>query len=247
MNKAIIHGIIARNPQIREFSANGKNMKGLSFKVAVNSSRKGKEGTYETDFINVSHVLPGESRLPEYLKKGTSVILTGAVHPRSYKNNAGQTVYTTVIEVDRGGLELIGSGSGVNIAALSGRLVKDAEVRSSGEYDIINLTVAAQRPFKNKGGEYDTDFIPVSYARKDIGRLPEYLKKGTEISVAGSCHAGSFKKDDAWKEFFSVNASKICLANRKKEDDDGGISIHDNMEYPSPNDPEDEDDGELPF
>ena len=49
----------------------------------------------------------------------------------------------------------------MNKIILVGRLTKDPEVRStSAGFSTVNFTVAANRNFKNKDGQYDADFLP---------------------------------------------------------------------------------------
>ena len=49
----------------------------------------------------------------------------------------------------------------MNKIILVGRLTKDPEVRStSAGFSTVNFTVAVNRNFKNKDGNYDADFLP---------------------------------------------------------------------------------------
>lgn len=233
MNKTICHGIITRNAQIRQFETNGTPLKSASFTLAVNSGRRKKDGEgFETDFIPCMYVVNASSKVTDYLNKGTSVMTDGYIRSRSYEKD-GNKIYLT--ENCIRSLELMGSGSGVNVAVVSGNLTRDAEIRQSGEYVIVNFAVASNQ--RRNGADY-VEYINVSYIRKNVGKLIDYLKKGASVVVSGSIHAGSYKKDENWKSFFSVSAQSIHLSGKK--DSANSVSDGEFVEI-------DDDDGEVPF
>lgn len=221
-------------------------MKSASFTIAINSKRKKKDGDgYVTDFIPCSYIVNATSSITDYLKKGTSVMVEGYIKSHSYEKN-GVTVYVTENSVRS--LELMGSGSGVNIAVVSGRLTADPDIRQSGDYTVINFTVASNH---RRNGEDGAEFIRVTYARKNVGQLLDYLKKGTSVVVSGSICAGSFQKDGGWKNYFSVSAQDIRLSGKRDSTNSGAVSIGDNIDpsflYNGSYEEIEDDDGEVPF
>lgn len=247
MNNVTAFGTLTKDAKEKTFD----NNKVISFTIAVNSSRKAKNSDgYEADFIRCVYTVKKDSRVTEYLKKGSSVLVEGFIRPRSFEAD-GKKVYLTEIAVRQ--LELQHSGNGINVATISGRLTRNAEVRTHGEYFVLNFSVASQRPFKNKNtGEYDADFVPVSYfCKKDS--LSSYLQKGTPVVLTGSIRAGSYKdKNGEWKDSFSVVARNVRLAGKldsgSASSSGTSVSIPDNADIGYSDYSEIiDDDGEVPF
>ena len=72
----------------------------------------------------------------------------------------------------------------MNKIILVGRLTKDPEVRStSAGYSTANFTVAVNRNFKNKEGNYDADFLPCVAFRQTADFVSKFFKKGNMISL----------------------------------------------------------------
>ena len=55
-----------------------------------------------------------------------------------------------------------------------------------------NFTVAVQRNFKNKNGEYDSDFIRCSAFGQRAETITQYFHKGSWIGLTGSWRTGSY-------------------------------------------------------
>ena len=74
----------------------------------------------------------------------------------------------------------------MNKIILVGRLTKDPEVRStSAGFSTVNFTVAANRNYKNKEGQYDADFLPCVAFRQTADFISKFFKKGSMISLEG--------------------------------------------------------------
>jgi len=90
MNKVILSGNLGKDPVIRA-TESGKKI--ASFSLAT--TRRNKEKT--TDWHNIT-VWEGLAELAEkYLKKGSSVIIVGEIHYRSYEDKDGVTKNVTDI------------------------------------------------------------------------------------------------------------------------------------------------------
>ena len=63
-----------------------------------------------------------------------------------------------------------------NFITITGNICNDLEVKTSGETKILNFTVAVRRKFKNKNGEYETDFIRCVAFNKQCDFLTSYFK-----------------------------------------------------------------------
>ncbi len=96
----------------------------------------------------------------------------------------------------------------MNSVELSGRLVRDPEVRyTSDQMCIASFTLAVDRHDKNK----NTDFPSI----KAFGRLGEtvekYCKKGKPIEVRGTLQTGSYEGKNGKVYTTDVVADKINL------------------------------------
>ena len=90
----------------------------------------------------------------------------------------------------------------MNKIILVGRLTKDPEVRStSAGFQTANFTVAVNRNFKNKDGNYDADFLPCVAFRSTAEFVGKHFKKGSLIGVEGSVQTRSYDAQDGTKRY----------------------------------------------
>ena len=95
MNKVILMGRLARDPEVR-YSQGDNPMAVARYTLAVDRRFK-KDGEESADFIGcVAFGKQGEFA-EKYLHKGTKIILTGRIQTGSYTNKDGVKVYTTDI------------------------------------------------------------------------------------------------------------------------------------------------------
>lgn len=81
----------------------------------------------------------------------------------------------------------------MNIVALSGRLVRDPEVRyTSDQMCICTFTLAVDRHDKDK----HTDFPRITVFGKQAENIERYCKKGKPVEVYGEIRTGSYKKSN---------------------------------------------------
>ena len=74
----------------------------------------------------------------------------------------------------------------LNQIVLAGRITKTPEMmenQDGSKFAIINLAVP--RTFKNKNGEYDTDFIDCTLWKGIAENVCEYCKKGDMVGIRG--------------------------------------------------------------
>jgi single-strand DNA-binding protein len=67
-----------------------------SFSVAINR-RGAKEGQQQADFINVVAYKERAEFISNYFKKGSSICIEGEIQTRSWKDNSGNTRYSTEV------------------------------------------------------------------------------------------------------------------------------------------------------
>jgi single-strand DNA-binding protein len=74
----------------------------------------------------------------------------------------------------------------INKVVISGRTVKSPDLRYTGSGKAVcNMTIACQRNFKNKEGEYEADFIKVVIWGKLAELAAKHLDKGSLVNVSG--------------------------------------------------------------
>ena len=73
--------------------------------------------------------------------------------------------------------------------------------------------------FKNKDGEYDTEFINFSAWGTTAEYLKKYAKKGNKVLIEGRIATRSYDKQDGSKAYITeVIAEKVELLTYKKEE-----------------------------
>lgn len=108
-----------------------------------------------------------------------------------------------------------------NVVILAGRLVANPELRTfQNGADVVNFTLAVSRNYKNKDGEYLTDFIDCVVIGAIAKTLHEYCEKGDFIGVRGSLQKHSYKTKEGTNKYLTrVMVEKITfLSTGKKEE-----------------------------
>ena len=90
----------------------------------------------------------------------------------------------------------------MNKIILVGRLTKDPEIRStSAGFSTASFTVAVNRNFKNKEGNYDADFLPCVAFRNQADFISKFFKKGNMICLDGRVQTRSYDAQDGTKRY----------------------------------------------
>jgi len=93
----------------------------------------------------------------------------------------------------------------MNCAIIIGRLTKDPELRyipTTGN-PVSTFTVAVNRPFKNKEGNYEADFIQVQAWGKQAENCANYLQKGQQVGVKGRIQTRSYEDKEGSKRYIT--------------------------------------------
>lgn len=107
MNKVILIGRLVRDPELRS-TASGVPV--CNFTLAVDRGFKNKDGSSETDFIDVVVWRGGAESAAKYLKKGRQAAVDGSLQIRQYEDKDGNKRRAAEVVANR--VEFIGSGSG---------------------------------------------------------------------------------------------------------------------------------------
>lgn len=99
MNKVILMGRLARDPDVR-YSGNGDKRLCVSrYTLAVNR-RMVKENEQNADFISCVAFGKAGEFTEKYFRKGMRVVISGRIQTGSYTNRDGQRVFTTDVVVE---------------------------------------------------------------------------------------------------------------------------------------------------
>lgn len=107
----------------------------------------------------------------------------------------------------------------MNKIILIGRLARDPEYRqSTSGTGMTNFTVAVNRNFKNKDGNYDADFLPCVAYRATADFVNRYFKKGSMICVEGRVQVRNYDAQDGSKRYVTeVVVENVEFAGGKND------------------------------
>lgn len=95
MNKVILIGRLARDPEYRVIAAKSGDLPVATYTLAVNRIGEG------ADFISVKAFGKNADFVQRYLQKGTKIAVVGSIQTGSYTKQDGTKVYTTDVVVER--------------------------------------------------------------------------------------------------------------------------------------------------
>ena len=103
-----------------------------------------------------------------------------------------------------------------------GRLTKDPELRSTQSgLKITSFTLAINRNFKNKDGNYDADFLNCQAFDKRAEFIEKYFKKGSMMAITARAQTRNYDDNDGKKRFvteFIVEEVYFAGNNEKKNE-----------------------------
>lgn len=120
----------------------------------------------------------------------------------------------------------------MNQAIFVGRIVEEPSVELTEEETVISkITVAVPRPYKNKEGVYETDFIDCTLWDSVAQRTAEYCKKGDVIGIKGRIQTNLVEKEGEKKKFMNIVAEKVTfLSSRQKEQEKSNENVEQDIE-----------------
>lgn len=94
MNVSILVGRICQDPQLKTVGGGGSV---TNFSLAVNSSKKDKDGNYTSDFFNIAAWNKTGEYIAKNLKKGDKIFVMGSLTNNSWVDkNGSKHVQTTI-------------------------------------------------------------------------------------------------------------------------------------------------------
>lgn len=117
----------------------------------------------------------------------------------------------------------------MNKSILIGRLTRDPELKYIPSGDAVaNFTLAVDRPFANKAGEKEADFIPIVVWKKQAENCAKYLTKGSQVAIDGRIQVRSWEKDGKRQYMTEVVADRVEFLSKSQkapEDSYGGREV----------------------
>lgn len=107
----------------------------------------------------------------------------------------------------------------MNKVIIIGRLTKQPEIRQTQSGSVAaNFTLAVDRPFSNKDGNKEADFIPVVAWNKKAEVIGKYLDKGSKCAISGRIQTRSYTTDDGSKRYITeVFADEVEFLDSKQK------------------------------
>ncbi len=98
-----------------------------------------------------------------------------------------------------------------------GRLTADPQMGGK-DTKVARFTLAVNRDFKNKEGEYTADFIPCATFGKIAELMEQYVSKGHQIAVEGRLENNNYTNDKGEMVYgLAVNVNQIQFLESRKE------------------------------
>lgn len=109
----------------------------------------------------------------------------------------------------------------LNQTIIVGRLVDTPKVEETDNgRKVSNLTLAVPRSFKNKDGEYDTDFVDCVLWSGVAENTAEYCRKGDIIGVKGRVQTDTYENNDGKKQkSVKIVAEKVTFLSSNKSNE----------------------------
>lgn len=108
----------------------------------------------------------------------------------------------------------------LNKVVLVGRLTRDPELRyTPGEgIPVVNFGLAVERPFTNRQGEREADFLNIVAWRRQAENCASYLGKGSLIALDGRIQSRSYEdKEGKRRMFVEVVADNVRFLDSPRD------------------------------
>ncbi len=111
-----------------------------------------------------------------------------------------------------------------NKSILMGRLVRDPDSKTTeNQVAVCSFTLAANRRFKNKSGEYEADFISCVAWRQTAEFISKYFRKGNKLMVCGTLQSRTYENKDGAKVYVTeLVAEEAYFVDSKSDQESAG-------------------------
>lgn len=137
----------------------------------------------------------------------------------------------------------------MNLVVHKGRLVADPEMKVFEDGSkVCNFRLAVRRDFKNRDGEYESDFFNYAAGGPSADFMEKYGRKGRMVLVQGALRSRPYTDKDGNKRTdISVRVNNIEFEDSARDAESPDDSAASPVTAPSEGYTSDEDSNELPF
>ena len=111
----------------------------------------------------------------------------------------------------------------MNKLILTGNICRDIEVGHYNDRKYIKNSIAVRRDYKNKDGEYDTDFFNFTIWGSQAEFIEKFGHKGDKICICGKILNNNYEKDGAMVYSTDIQVENIEIINYKSNGNDAEI------------------------
>lgn len=144
MNQVNLVGRLTKELTLEKVGAN--QISKVEFTLAVNRDFKNKEGKFDADFIRCTVWNKTAEFLHQYATKGTMLAITGAIRTDSYKDQNGQTVFTTKVFVEKANILSGGKGkadAGANAPVAEPTVAASEDEAYAAEAQVADVDISS--------------------------------------------------------------------------------------------------------
>jgi single-strand DNA-binding protein len=120
----------------------------------------------------------------------------------------------------------------MNHVVLVGRLTKDPELKytpGANATAVATFSLAVNRTFKNKDGNYEADFINIVVWGKTAENVANNLHKGNQAALEGRIQTRTYEGNDGQKKYVTeVVASEVQFLDPKNKPANNGYTPPEN-------------------
>ncbi len=115
----------------------------------------------------------------------------------------------------------------MNKAILKGNITKDIELKTTTSgVEIVSFTIAVNRNFKNKEGNYESDFINCVAYKQTATFISKYFHKGSKILLEGRIQTRNYDDKEGKKVYVTeVIAENVELIDKKENTENPNIEV----------------------
>lgn len=137
----------------------------------------------------------------------------------------------------------------MNLVVHKGRLVADPEMKVFEDGSkVCNFRLAVRRDFKNRDGEYESDFFNYAAGGPSADFMEKYGRKGRMVLVQGALRSRPYTDKDGNKRTdISVRVNNIEFEDSVRDAESPDDSAASPVTVPAASYTSDEDSNELPF
>lgn len=109
----------------------------------------------------------------------------------------------------------------MNKIILSGNICKDIEVKYYNDRKFIKNSIGVRRDFKNKDGEYESDFFNFSVWGNQAEFLSNYAKKGDKILICGKLQNNNYQNTNGDMVYSNdIQVENVEIISKKNNADE---------------------------